>query len=190
MTCANRVVLSPMIISHVGSLGRTTRGITGSRASLARAVIPSVPLWSQRAGKKRGTARQLGEQIGSRRIIRQIPGAAMSNFVTLLVEDDMLQRELVASALRNEGFEVVECATAEAGEVIVTSTGVDLQALIVDQNLAGAMKGADLAAYARARYPRLNIILISGDRVRSIPHGTVFLQKPFQPERLLAAVRQ
>ncbi|MGO4512952.1 response regulator [Bradyrhizobium sp. 2TAF36] len=113
----------------------------------------------------------------------------MSNFVTLLVEDDALQRELVADILRGEGFEVVECTTAEAGEVIVTSTGVDLQALIVDQNLAGVMKGTELAAYARSKHPRLNIVVMSGDCLGALPRDTVFLQKPFQAERLLEAVR-
>jgi CheY-like chemotaxis protein len=47
--------------------------------------------------------------------------AVMSNFVTLLVEDDSLQRELMANALAGEGFEVVECTTAQAAEAIVTS---------------------------------------------------------------------
>jgi CheY-like chemotaxis protein len=113
---------------------------------------------------------------------------AMSNFVTLLVEDDALQRELVADVLRGEGFEVVECTTAEAGEVIVTSTGVDLHALIVDQNLAGVMKGTELAAYARSKHPHLNIVVMSGNRLGSLPRDTVFLQKPFQAEHLLEAV--
>ena len=37
----------------------------------------------------------------------------MSNFVTLLVEDDAFEREILADALKDEGFEVIECATAE-----------------------------------------------------------------------------
>ena len=35
----------------------------------------------------------------------------MSNFVTLLVEDDAFQREAFADLLRDEGFEVIECTT-------------------------------------------------------------------------------
>ena len=33
----------------------------------------------------------------------------MSNFVTLLVEDDALQREVLSGVLKDEGFEVIEC---------------------------------------------------------------------------------
>ena len=61
----------------------------------------------------------------------------MSKFMTLLVEDDAFQREVLADVLKDEGFEVVECATAEAAELIVASTGTELRALITDHNLAG-----------------------------------------------------
>lgn len=113
----------------------------------------------------------------------------MPNFVTLLVEDDALQREVLADILRDDGFEVVECTTAEAAELIISSTGTELQALITDQNLAGVMTGAELAAYARGKYPHLNIILISGNAALRLPSNTLFLQKPFLPRQLLAAVR-
>jgi DNA-binding NtrC family response regulator len=113
----------------------------------------------------------------------------MSKFMTLLVEDDAFQREVLADVLKDEGFEVVECATAEAAELIVASTGTELQALITDHNLAGEMSGAALAQYARRKHPGMNIILMSGARVEPAPAITTFLQKPFAPERLLEAVR-
>ena len=61
----------------------------------------------------------------------------MSNFVTLLVEDDAFQREAFADLLKDEGFEVIECTTAEAAELIIASTGTELQALITDQQPSG-----------------------------------------------------
>ena len=61
----------------------------------------------------------------------------MSNFMTLLVEDDAFQREALAEVLKDEGFEVIECTTAEAAELIIASTGTELQALVTDHNLAG-----------------------------------------------------
>jgi len=77
----------------------------------------------------------------------------MSNFVTLLVEDDTFQREALADVLKDEGFEVIECTTGEAAELIVASTGTELQALVTDHNLPGAMSGTALARYARSRSP-------------------------------------
>ena len=37
----------------------------------------------------------------------------MSNFVALIVEDDVIQRESLAELLRSEGLDVVECATGQ-----------------------------------------------------------------------------
>src|SRR5262249_51397083 len=113
----------------------------------------------------------------------------MSNFVTLLVVDDTSQREALADVLKDEGFEVIECTTAECAELIITSTGTELRALITDHNLAGKMSGAELAHYAHCRHPQMNIVLMSGTTVKPIPVGTVFLQRPFPPEQLLDMVR-
>jgi CheY-like chemotaxis protein len=59
----------------------------------------------------------------------------MSNFVTLVVEDDAFQREVLAELLKDDGFEVIECATAEAAELVIASSGTELQALVTDNNL-------------------------------------------------------
>jgi DNA-binding NtrC family response regulator len=113
----------------------------------------------------------------------------MSKFMTLLVEDDEFQREALADMLREEGLEVIECTTAESAELIVAAAGTELQALIADQNLAGEMSGVALAHYARQRYPDMNIIIMSWTPVPLIPEKAIFLQKPFAPAKLLAAVR-
>ncbi len=112
----------------------------------------------------------------------------MSKFVMLLVEDDSLQREILAELLKDEGFEVVECSTAEAAELIVASTGDELRALITDHNLAGRMTGVELAEYARARCPALPIIVMSGTHTAALPADTIFLHKPFPPALFLEAV--
>lgn len=110
-------------------------------------------------------------------------------FMTLLVEDDEFQREALADILKDEGFEVLECTTAEAAEIIVATAGTELQALITDQKLAGEMSGVALAHYARDLHPGMNIILISGTNVEPLPANAIFLQKPFRPAQLLSAVR-
>jgi DNA-binding NtrC family response regulator len=113
----------------------------------------------------------------------------MANFVVLLVEDDKLQREILADLLKNEGFEVIECTTAEAAELIIATTGTELRAIVTDHNLAGEMTGAALARYARCRQPGMTIVVMSGTTVKPLPANATFLQKPFAPERLLEVVR-
>ena len=113
----------------------------------------------------------------------------MSKFMALLVEDDALQREALANILKDDGFEVIECATAEAAELIIATSGTELQALVTDNHLDGVMSGIELARYALQRFPKLNVIIISGREVHALPVNTQFLRKPFTAARLLEAVR-
>jgi CheY-like chemotaxis protein len=43
----------------------------------------------------------------------------MLKFIALVVEEDPLQRTFVADLLKDEGLEVVECASAEAAELVL-----------------------------------------------------------------------
>ena len=113
----------------------------------------------------------------------------MSKFMTLLVEDDLLQRTTLADLFRDEGLEVIECATAEAAELVIATSGTELRAVVTDQNLEGEMRGSDLASFAREKYPRLNIILISGHEAPPLPIDVRFMRKPVTPIDLLDAVR-
>ncbi len=84
------------------------------------------------------------------------------NFTALVVEDDAFQRETLADLLRDEGLEVIECTTAEAAELVVASTGPELKALVTDISLAGEMSGAELAQFAKRRFPHINVVMVSG----------------------------
>jgi DNA-binding NtrC family response regulator len=112
----------------------------------------------------------------------------MSNFIALVVEDDALQREIVSELLGNNGLEVVTCSTAEAAELVLASTGTELRALVTDVNLGGAMSGVELAEYAKRRFPRLNVVMVSGKGPPYVPQDTHFFLKPYLPDDLLRAV--
>jgi len=112
----------------------------------------------------------------------------MSKFMTLLVEDDPFQRTTLADLLRDEGFEVIECATAEAAELVIATSGTELRAVVTDQNLNGKMLGSELASFAREKFPKLNIIVISGYDAPHLPRDAKFMRKPFAPNDLIGAV--
>jgi len=109
-------------------------------------------------------------------------------FTALIVEDDSLQREVMADVLKRDGLEVIECTTAEAAELVLATTGLELRALVTDVHLDGEMTGIELAEYAREKYPALNVIVMSGREIPSLPRDTQFLQKPFRPAELLHAI--
>ena len=112
----------------------------------------------------------------------------MTNFVALVVEDDPLQREVTVDLLKAQGLEVVECSTAEAAELVVATTGIELRALVTDNSLAGDMTGIELAEYAKRKFPHLNVVLVSGANPPYVPDRTIFLMKPFDPKKLVEAV--
>jgi DNA-binding NtrC family response regulator len=112
----------------------------------------------------------------------------MSNFVALVVEDDVFQREALSELLKAKGLEVVECSTAEAAEIVLVSTGSELRALVTDVSLAGDMSGVELAQLAKRRFPNINVVIISGRGPPYIPENTSFFLKPYRPSDLVDAV--
>jgi len=112
----------------------------------------------------------------------------MNQFVALVVEDDALQRDFLAELLKDEGLEVVECTTAEAAELVISTAGPELLALVTDVNLEGAMTGVELAEFAKQKFPLLTVVVLSGKPVPKLPDNTLFLAKPYQPKALLAAI--
>jgi DNA-binding NtrC family response regulator len=112
----------------------------------------------------------------------------MSNFVALIVEDDPFQREALADLLKSEGLEVLECANGEVAELVLSTTGTELRALVTDIRLGGGMSGVELAQYAKRKFPDLNVVMVSGHGPPYVPHDTYFFMKPYEPQELLDAV--
>jgi DNA-binding NtrC family response regulator len=146
--------------------------------------VRNAPARYRAALQNAGTAEQTfdsGIDVPDRRF-------AVPLFMTLVVEDDSLQREVLADVLKQEGLEVIECTTAEAAELVLATTGLELRALVTDVQLAGEMSGIELAEYARRKYPDLNVIVMSGRATPNLPRDTHFLQKPFRAAELLQAI--
>jgi DNA-binding response OmpR family regulator len=106
----------------------------------------------------------------------------------LLVEDDALIREVLGDALQCAGLSTVGSASAEAAlQVLDEGTpGV----VITDINLGGGMDGLALGRAARARFPDLPFVYISGryGEVRGLDGLERFLTKPFSTNVLLRAI--
>ena len=102
----------------------------------------------------------------------------MTQFVALVVENDTLQREAMADAFKSNALEVIECTTAEAAELVLASVAPELVAIVIDIHLDGRMSGIELARFARDKYPRLKVVVVSGQP--AIPPG----RRPFPGQAL------
>jgi DNA-binding NtrC family response regulator len=107
--------------------------------------------------------------------------------IALVVEDDELQREILSEFLKDESMDVIQCESAEAAELIIARIGAELSLLVTDFRLAGNGTGADVACFARERFPHIRVIVMSGENNPLVPANVRFLRKPFHPSELLAA---
>ena len=105
----------------------------------------------------------------------------------LVVEDDMLVRTVMVTALRQSGFEAIEAANADVAWSYVTSGGeVDL--VFTDIQMPGSMDGTELVRRLRNARPGLPIIMTSS---LACPNAVgSFLPKPDQPSEVVSIIHE
>lgn len=109
----------------------------------------------------------------------------------LVVEDEALIGAMVSDALLDRGFDVQVVANAEDAMRFLNS-GLRIDVLFTDINIAGNVDGTELAQQARDIRPNLPIVFASGrlqllDHLRSSPR-TACLPKPYSPAQACATV--
>jgi signal transduction histidine kinase len=123
------------------------------------------------------------------------PRGADGSERVLVVEDEHEVRRLVRRALQERGYEVLE---AEDAETALKLAAVETEAidLLVADVVMPHMSGFELAKRICDARPGMRVILISGHidhpslRATSLPPGTVFVPKPFAPQKLARKVRE
>jgi CheY-like chemotaxis protein len=121
-------------------------------------------------------------------LLRGTPPSARTA-VVLVVEDDDLVRLMATDLLEDEGFTVVEAATADAAWAILKARD-DIAILFTDIEMPGSMNGLDLASRVAAHWPKIRLVITSG-RVRlsnqAVPDQGTFVPKPYRSSQLLRA---
>lgn len=112
----------------------------------------------------------------------------------LVVEDDAMVRDSVIQLLRDTDYQVFTADNAEEGLALLKAhTNFDI--LLTDVIMPGSFNGIELADMARAEFPAVKILLMSGyvgelsNSSESFP-GYAFLPKPFSKSQLLGMLQQ
>jgi CheY-like chemotaxis protein len=111
----------------------------------------------------------------------------------LLTEDESAVRKLARRILERAGYRVVEAVNAEEALEIAAVQAEPFALLLTDMMLPG-VNGTELAAALQIKQPDLPVVCMSGYTRDTMPDtGTSsvsfhFLEKPFTPASLLAAV--
>jgi two-component system, cell cycle response regulator CpdR len=102
----------------------------------------------------------------------------------LVVEDDPIQREMIALLLDETDYDVIQCEDAQTAELALKNRHPAL--LVTDISLVGAMTGIELVELAREVDPSLRVIVMSARLpARALPDGVTFFAKPFYPIELI-----
>jgi CheY-like chemotaxis protein len=107
----------------------------------------------------------------------------------LLVEDELLVREVALEDLREAGFDVTPASDGdEALDILRDGSEFDL--LFTDIRMPGATDGWELAREGRQRLPDLKIIYATGlgDAGDGLGDGECYVRKPYNMKDLRQAL--
>jgi CheY-like chemotaxis protein len=111
--------------------------------------------------------------------------------VILVVEDEMLLRMRAVDMVEDAGFVPVEAVDADEALTILQSRS-DFALLFTDVQMPGSMSGLQLALAVHESWPRIKIILASGQLKLSgsdIPQDSRFFGKPLKSDEMIAEMR-
>jgi CheY-like chemotaxis protein len=113
----------------------------------------------------------------------------------LLVEDETAVRVLVRNVFQRHGYRVLEADSGKSALAVWREHQEKIDLVLTDLVMPDGVTGIMLAEQLQKERPTLKVIFSSGyspDSVTSgftLSPGNSFLQKPFNPQKLLQAVR-
>ena len=111
----------------------------------------------------------------------------------LIAEDEPSVRNMVASALRHDGYHLLLAGSAEEALALADAHDGPIDLLLTDAMMPGK-SGVELANLMTARRPGIPVIIMSGYTeetlaVRGLNDPIALLQKPFTPRELRRRIR-
>jgi PAS domain S-box-containing protein len=134
----------------------------------------------------------VGEHVPIEPEQRQIPGGRES---VLVVEDDVMVRQLARRTLEGLGYSVLEANSGSEALILLEKGSPSVELILIDVVMPGLSAKA-LTDRVRRSHPNLPLLFMSGypgeDVVRRglLPREAAFVQKPFSPEELGRSVRR
>lgn len=114
----------------------------------------------------------------------------MGEQTILIVEDEFLIRFMLADALRDFGYQVLEAASGDEGyDILMSGQVIDL--VITDVNMPGNLDGMELLRRAKQLVPARPVIVCSAHLVASdADPADAFIAKPYMMAALSEAIER
>lgn len=116
---------------------------------------------------------------------------SVSRRTVVVVEDELLVRDLAVCELEDNGFSVVEFDSAEAALPYLREHGGEAAVVVTDVQMPGSLNGLELVAILDDLWPGVPVLITSGGPLvdpRRLPACAAFLRKPWLPEDMVARV--
>jgi two-component system cell cycle sensor histidine kinase/response regulator CckA len=129
------------------------------------------------------------------KVLQEVSDFRSGGETILLVEDDPALRKMAAEVLRDTGYKVLTAPSGVDAMQIAAEHSGPLDILLTDVVMPG-MTGRELADQIVARYPRTQVLYMSGYTDDAIGHHGLLdqtvriLQKPFTHDALVRHVRE
>lgn len=119
------------------------------------------------------------------------PSPEQATASILLVEDDILQRIVLAEWLRSLHYVVHEAASTDEASRILASPLIRTDLVVTDIGLPGMIDGLDLKNYIRRAFPAMPVIVVSGNaRPEGLDDPKNFFPKPFGFEAISSRIAE
>ena len=110
-----------------------------------------------------------------------------SKYKILVVDDEEVILNLIEAVLSNKSYIVTKTNNSEEAMVLISLNKYDLMITDLDMPI---FNGFEIIAKVRKINPGTAIILISGSLIEKVPKFITFLQKPFDINNLISAVKE
>jgi two-component system, cell cycle sensor histidine kinase and response regulator CckA len=111
--------------------------------------------------------------------------------VILLVEDEVVVRNLVRMVLERDGYSVLEAEDGERGLQLSRSFKGPIDLVLSDVRMPH-LEGTEMVGVIARERPGIKVLLMSGRTSGAIPRemGASFMHKPFLPIQLSGKIRE
>lgn len=116
----------------------------------------------------------------------------ISRLPVLVIEDEPVLRGEILDLVEHAGFLPVE-ATSVADAIRILEERMDIRIVYMDLDMPRSIRGIEIAATIRDRWPPIDIILTAAffeEADLTMPARAEFFPKPIQRDQIVAAMRR
>ena len=110
----------------------------------------------------------------------------------LIIEDEPILRIDIADMVERAGFEPIEVTNVDEA-ILVLEQRLDIRIVYMDLDMPRGIKGIEIAASIRDRWPPIEIILTASSFKESeltLPARSEFYPKPIGRDQVIAAMKR